>query len=122
MWKQLITSMSLSALVLVGGARLAAAAPGRGRPPQAAFDACNGKSEGTACTVSHGDHQMAGVCAATPEGTLACRPDHPPGPPPEVTAACGGKADGDACTVTFGDHSEEGVCRKGRSGGLICLF
>jgi hypothetical protein len=54
------------------------------RPPPAAFDACKGKNQGEACSVTFHEHTMNGTCATTPESELACRPDHPPpgGPPP----------------------------------------
>ncbi len=53
------------------------------RPPQAAFDACAGKNEGDACSVTFHEHTITGTCANTPESQLACRPDRPPpGPPP----------------------------------------
>jgi hypothetical protein len=91
------------------------------RPPQAALDACESKAAGDACQVALPDRTLTGTCAATPEGTLVCRPDHPPGPPPEMTRACEGKADGDSCTLAHDDHQEQGVCRKGGLGALMCL-
>jgi hypothetical protein len=90
-------------------------------PPQAAFDACQSKAAGDACQVSLPDRTLSGICTATPEGTLACRPDHPTEPTPEIARACEGKADGDNSTITYQDQQQQGVCRKGRSGGLVCL-
>ena len=104
--------------VLAGAAR---ADGGPRRPPQEAFDACQSKASGDACQVTLHEHTMSGTCAATPDGPLACRPDHPPGPPPEMTTACQGKADGDACVINHHDRQEDGVCRKGKSGALVCL-
>lgn len=55
----------------------------RPQPPQEAFAACNGRSAGDACSVSFHGHTIEGRCAAFPETqTLACRPNHMPGPPP----------------------------------------
>src|SRR4051812_46173678 len=67
-------------------------------PPPAAFDACKGKKAADACEVTFGERTMAGKCAATPDGQLACRPE----PPPEMKKACEGKKEGDACSVQKG--------------------
>ncbi len=42
--------------------------------PPAAFDACQGKSAGDACTAQFGSHQLTSQCAAAPDGRLACIP------------------------------------------------
>lgn len=97
------------------------AGEGPRRPPPAAFDACSGKSAGEACQVALPDRTVDGTCAATPDGALACRPDHPPGPPPEMAAACRDKSDGDPCSFSHDGRAEEGVCRRGRAGALVCL-
>jgi hypothetical protein len=53
-------------------------------PPPEAFSACEGKSDGDACTVSLRDREIRGVCATKPSGTrLFCRPTEPPPLPPE---------------------------------------
>jgi hypothetical protein len=91
------------------------------RPPQAAFDACQGKGNGERCDIALPDRTISGTCMTTPEGALACRPDHPPGPPPEMTQGCAGKKEGEPCVALHGDDHEDGVCRKGRSGALVCL-
>jgi hypothetical protein len=44
--------------------------------PPAAFDACQGKGLGDACTVQFKDKQFEAKCAAVPDGRLACRRDH----------------------------------------------
>jgi hypothetical protein len=51
-------------------------------PPPEAIEACASKTEGTACTVAHGDHAVNGTCAHGPDGNgpLACKPEG--GPPP----------------------------------------
>ena len=116
-----IGSLAILIVAVAVSASRADDGPQRPRPPQAAFDACQSKSAGDTCEVAMPDRTVGGKCAATPDGTLACRPDHPPGPPPELTRACEGKNDGDACVVTHHEHQEDGVCRKGRSGTLICL-
>ena len=82
----MINSIILRA-ALVGaifGASLGARADREGprRPPQEAFDACTSKASGDTCHVTLGEHVINGTCATTPEQTLACRPDHLPGPPP----------------------------------------
>jgi hypothetical protein len=45
-------------------------------PPPAAVDACSGKAEGDACSVSDGDHAFDGTCRKGPDGNgpLACAP------------------------------------------------
>jgi hypothetical protein len=48
---------------------------GKREPPPAAFDACQGKGVGDACTVTLGEKQIEAKCAATPDGRLACRPE-----------------------------------------------
>jgi hypothetical protein len=116
--KSIVFAGLFASVALVSAVR---ADDGPRRPPQAAFDACKSKSAGDGCEVTFHDHTMSGTCAATPEGTLACRPDHPPDPPPEMTAACQGKVDGDACVVNHHGQNEDGVCRKGKSGALVCL-
>jgi hypothetical protein len=72
-------------IMLAAGPAVADPPPPEGhqhrRPPPAAFDACKDKKADDACTVTFHEHTMNGKCAATPEGTLACRPDRPPRPP-----------------------------------------
>jgi hypothetical protein len=57
---------------------LASAEPGEHKHkhelPPAAFDACQGKGVGDACTVQFRDKQIEAKCAAAPDGRLACRP------------------------------------------------
>jgi hypothetical protein len=95
------------------------------RPPPEAVAACKDKHSGDACTVQLRDRSIDGVCKAPPDadgdGTLACMPEHPPGPPPEAIEACSGKSVGDACTVDFAGHSVDGTCRSVPDGGpLAC--
>lgn len=103
-------------------------------PPPEAFEACQSKAAGDACTVVFGGETLEGKCAPPPappdaspeaaDGRLACRPDRlpeprrggpggrPPGPPPaEVFAACDGKATDAACAVTLGDRTLDGTCQ-----------
>jgi hypothetical protein len=47
---------------------------GRHQLPPAAFDACQGKGVGDACTVTFGERTIEAKCAAAPDGRLACRP------------------------------------------------
>jgi hypothetical protein len=49
---------------------------GKRELPPAAFDACQGKGVGDACTVTFGEKQIEAKCAASPDGRLACRPEH----------------------------------------------
>jgi hypothetical protein len=51
-------------------------------PPPEAVSACEKASEGDACTVTFGGHEIHGTCATFASGELACRPDGPPPPPP----------------------------------------
>jgi hypothetical protein len=60
---------------------LGSAAPGehehgKRELPPAAFDACQGKAAGDACTVQFGTRQVDATCAAAPDGRLACKPQH----------------------------------------------
>jgi hypothetical protein len=52
--------------------------PGAPQPPAEAFAACQGRSESDSCSVSLPDRTVAGTCAASPDGTLFCRPARPP--------------------------------------------
>ena len=64
--------------------------PGRPPIPKEAFAACANLAEGDACTVTFGPNTIDGTCAKTPDGDLACRPNHPPpGPPPEPKSTSG---------------------------------
>jgi hypothetical protein len=90
--------------------------PPHGPPPQAAIDACNGKSAGDDCSFTADGRTLNGRCVAPPPGApadapaLACLPPPPP-PPPEAIEACNGKAAGDDCTVTTPDgNSIAGKC------------
>jgi hypothetical protein len=59
------------------------AEPGHGDPsgkrelPASAFDACQGKALGDACTAQFGDKQIQAKCTSTSDSRLACRPDRP---------------------------------------------
>ena len=87
-------------------------------PPPEAFEACKSAKRGDACTVTHDNHTITGVCDAPPDVTqLACRPDHPPGPPPEAIEACAKREEGDRCSVTTPDNEQiAGTCSKGPNG------
>jgi hypothetical protein len=81
---------SSAAIVLLSMLGLVAEASADGdRPapppiPKEAVAACTGLAEGDACTVTFGPNAIEGTCAKTPDGILACRPNHPPpGPPPQ---------------------------------------
>jgi len=95
--------------------------PPHRQPPPAAFDACQQKKAGDACQVTFREHTIDGVCQATADDRLFCRPAHPPGPPPELKAACTDKKVGDACEATLHDHTVSGTCQEGHhDAGLIC--
>jgi hypothetical protein len=47
---------------------------GKHQLPPAAFDACQGKGVGDACTVTFGEKQIEAKCSAAPDGRLACHP------------------------------------------------
>lgn len=50
-------------------------------PPQEAIDACTGKAEGDACTITFPDGGTEdGTCETHPTVGLACRPANPPAP------------------------------------------
>jgi hypothetical protein len=71
------------ALALLGNARAENSPPPAGHrgPPPAALDACKGKNEGDACTVTFRDQSITGSCRAH-EDQLVCWPDRPPPRPP----------------------------------------
>lgn len=98
--------------------------PARPPLPPEAFEACAKLRAGDACTVAFGAQTIHGVCATGPDGSgsLACKPDHPPGPPPEAVEACAKSSEGDACSVTLGDHTISGTCVHGPDGAgpLAC--
>jgi len=48
---------------------------GKRELPPAAFEACQGKAVGDACTVQFGSQPIEATCAASPDGRLACRPE-----------------------------------------------
>ena len=48
---------------------------GKGQLPPAAFEACQEKGVGDACTVVLGSAPVEAKCAAAPDGRLACRPE-----------------------------------------------
>lgn len=94
-------------------------------PPPAAFDACNGKATGEACTVKFDDKQLDGKCAAPPpdaeDKRSFCAPEGGPGghgpggrphgpPPAEALAACDGKTEGATCDVVFDGGTRSGNC------------
>ncbi len=54
----------------------------RRRPPQEAFDACKGKTEGTRVTIATPHGSFKAICRSF-EGTLAAAPEGAPPPPPE---------------------------------------
>jgi hypothetical protein len=77
----LIATVAFPIMLAAGSPALADPPPeGRPhrRPPPEAFDACKDRKADDACTVTFHEHTITGKCAATPEGTLACRPDRPP--------------------------------------------
>ncbi|MEY4576911.1 MAG: hypothetical protein RL701_1614 [Pseudomonadota bacterium] len=57
--------------------------PGHGhKPPEEAYSACKGLAEEDVCKVDFRGHEIPGNCSPDAEnGTLFCRPEHPPAPP-----------------------------------------
>lgn len=47
---------------------------GGGTPPQAAINACSGKSANSGCSFSGGQGTISGTCRNTPDGSFACVP------------------------------------------------
>ena len=77
----LIASIAFPLMIAAGPASAdppAGDRPPHHRPPQEAFDACKEKKADEACQVTFREHTLTGKCAATPEGSLVCRPDRPP--------------------------------------------
>ncbi|MGC4063731.1 MAG: hypothetical protein QM784_03635 [Polyangiaceae bacterium] len=59
--------------------------PRREAPPPSAFEACDGKAKGDACSVKLAELELQGSCEVAPpsskDSRLACRPS---GPSPEA--------------------------------------
>lgn len=51
-------------------------------PPQEAFTACSGQSNGASCSVNFQGRTITGTCATFTDGRLFCRPEGMPPPPP----------------------------------------
>lgn len=79
------SSVVISLLSIPMSAALAQDRPPPRTPPAEAFAACEGKSAGTACTVTFGDRSLTGTCLAPPpdvsDTRLFCAPPRPEGPP-----------------------------------------
>lgn len=54
---------------------------GQGQPPAEAMNACQGLSQGAACSFTTPQGSISGTCNQTPEGVLACVPAGGPPPP-----------------------------------------
>lgn len=51
------------------------------KPPPEAYSACAKATANDTCSVSFGQRTIEGTCTADrDDGTLFCRPNHPPGP------------------------------------------
>lgn len=88
------TSASAAAPLTAGsGGEHERGRPGPGGPGGEMFEACAGKTAGTACTVKMRDKEMTGTCAAPPNGPadakLMCKPDNMPPPPAGSGAPAG---------------------------------
>jgi hypothetical protein len=91
------------------------------KPPTEAYTACKALAQDATCSVDFGEHHVDGKCSPDREdGTLFCRPDHPPAPPQAAFDACSDKSAGDGCSVTLGDHTLTGACASGPDGKLAC--
>jgi hypothetical protein len=113
--------------------------PGRGGgPPQEMIDACSDQSAGDDCSFATPRGEAMGVCTASRNGVLVCRPQNGPGdcpgagggmgsggqgmaPPPEAAGACSDKAAGDDCSFATPKGEAMGVCTARRSGVLACF-
>jgi hypothetical protein len=101
------TRTALAASAKTTPSMLADAPPPGHKPPQEAFDACKGSTEGAACSVTFHNHTLNGTCKKGPDGddALACAPDHPPGPPP----AGGGESLGSSALEQRLDRLEKDI-------------
>lgn len=74
------TALFAGALVAgsLGAQALAQPRPDGMRPPQEAFDACNGRQAGDACAVSFHGNTIQGSCRAADDNRLFCLPSGPP--------------------------------------------
>jgi hypothetical protein len=109
-----ITAAAVTDAALGNTALAAAAQAGvQCAPPPEAVAACAGHAKDDACQIALPEHTLDGTCAQLADGSLACRPPHPPRPPPppEATAACAALAAGAACSFTHGDHTVQGTCK-----------
>ncbi len=80
-WTEVLIAVALLPVcAAVASADPEPSCPHHGPPPEA-FTACASATQGDACTVSFGGHDMSGTCEPFADGGLACRPDHPPPPP-----------------------------------------
>ena len=85
--KAIARAAAAGALLILAGAAMADEPP-RGAPPppppplpNEAYAACDGKSDGDACTVGFRGNKLDGTCAAANDKRLFCRPPNLPPPP-----------------------------------------
>lgn len=93
-------------------------------PPAEALAACEGRSDGDACSVETPDGTRSGTCHAPPGRALVCMPagggpggHH--GPPPGAIEACRDTDAGDACVMDTPDGTLEGTCEESPA-GIAC--
>lgn len=103
--------------------------PPHGPPPEA-LQACAGKSQGAACSVTFRGETLQGTCEAPPDGAaLACRPANMPpppdgqgprhAPPKEAVTACAGLQADAACAFTLGGENVTGTCGTPPGGNAL---
>jgi len=82
---------------------------------QAAIQACEGRAEGDACTLTFPGQTVDGACVVF-QGVLACSmtatPNPPDNPHEASVQACAGKAGGDDCQFTFDGQTTTGTCEQ----------
>jgi hypothetical protein len=115
-----VTTLGIG-LIITTGMAIAERRPRR--PPQEAFDACEGKAKNAECTVNFHGRTVTGKCRTAPDdqGPLACFP--PMAPPPEAVEACANLSEGADCSVSFHGESVAGKCRQSPEGNgpLACV-
>ncbi len=76
--------------------------------PTEVIDACEGMSEGDACSFVIDSTQLEGTCQLIWDDILGC--DVPAGLPPDVATPCEGLVEGDSCSASTPSGSVDGTC------------
>lgn len=119
------------ALLMATGTAIAGGARPMPVPPPEALSACESQAEDASCSFTgrHGE-TLSGSCLATPDATLACRPDGmetskrhgPPRMPKKALAACDHLDEGTQCSfIGRQEDSVLGHCVSLPDEQLACM-